>query len=163
MANEDKLLARFQAHMEPDESVLASVLGTYEATLGKSETVRTGVLIATDRRVAFFAKRLAGFDLESFPYSAISSVDQGKNMMGHKVTFYASGNKIDVKWIKDAARLATFMSAARTNIHARTTSAVAATEPSSVADELAKLAGLREAGHLTEDEFAAQKARVLGG
>lgn len=31
-----------------------------------------------------------------------------------------------------------------------------------IADELTKLAGLRDAGVLTEDEFAAQKAKLLG-
>ncbi|MFD1211096.1 SHOCT domain-containing protein [Arthrobacter sp. GCM10027362] len=35
------------------------------------------------------------------------------------------------------------------------------TRPTSVADELAKLASLRDSGILTEDEFAAQKARLL--
>ena len=34
--------------------------------------------------------------------------------------------------------------------------------PTSVADELAKLVQLRDAGALTEEEFAAQKARLLG-
>jgi hypothetical protein len=34
--------------------------------------------------------------------------------------------------------------------------------PSNVADELVKLAALKEAGHLTEEEFATQKARLLG-
>ena len=33
----------------------------------------------------------------------------------------------------------------------------------SVADELAKLAQLRDAGVLDDDEFAAQKKRLLGG
>lgn len=33
----------------------------------------------------------------------------------------------------------------------------------SVADEIAKLAALHEQGHLSEEEFAAQKARLLGG
>jgi len=32
----------------------------------------------------------------------------------------------------------------------------------SVADELAKLVQLREAGALTDEEFAAQKAKLLG-
>jgi len=31
-----------------------------------------------------------------------------------------------------------------------------------VADEVAKLVALRDAGELTEDEFAAQKAKLLG-
>jgi hypothetical protein len=34
--------------------------------------------------------------------------------------------------------------------------------PGSLADELAKLAALRDSGVLTEAEFAAQKARLLG-
>ena len=33
--------------------------------------------------------------------------------------------------------------------------------PASVAEELMKLASLRDAGVLTEDEFAVQKARLL--
>jgi hypothetical protein len=37
-----------------------------------------------------------------------------------------------------------------------------APQPSSVADELAKLAELRNAGVLSPDEFEAQKARLLG-
>lgn len=40
-------------------------------------------------------------------------------------------------------------------------SAPAALDGRLVADELAKLAGLRDAGVLTEDEFAAQKAKLL--
>lgn len=39
----------------------------------------------------------------------------------------------------------------------------AAAAPLSVADELAKLNGLLQQGILTPDEFAAQKARLLGG
>jgi len=34
-------------------------------------------------------------------------------------------------------------------------------EPWSVADEIAKLAGLRDAGHLSDEEFRSQKARLL--
>jgi hypothetical protein len=38
----------------------------------------------------------------------------------------------------------------------------AASQPPSVADELEKLLALREKGALSEEEFAAQKARLLG-
>jgi hypothetical protein len=40
--------------------------------------------------------------------------------------------------------------------------APAASTSTSVADELTKLAALRDSGVLTEDEFAVQKARLLG-
>jgi hypothetical protein len=38
----------------------------------------------------------------------------------------------------------------------------AVSAPISVADELTKLAGLRDSGILTDEEFAAQKAKLLG-
>jgi Short C-terminal domain/Phospholipase_D-nuclease N-terminal len=39
----------------------------------------------------------------------------------------------------------------------------AAGTPASVSDEISKLAALRDSGVLTDDEFAQQKARLLGG
>ena len=50
-------------------------------------------MIATNKRLIFFAKKLTGFDLEVFPYKNISSFEMGKNLMGHHVSFFASGNK----------------------------------------------------------------------
>jgi len=47
-------------------------------------------------------------------------------------------------------------------INARIAAGAGGTAPASVADELAKLADLRDQGILTDDEFAAQKARLLG-
>lgn len=164
--------------MEPGEQILASVLGTYEAKIMGSDSVRNGVLIATDRRVVFYAKKMTGYDLESYPYASISSIDQGKNMMGHKVTFYASGNKVEVKWIKDMEKLARFMNTAKANVHARTTvsnnppppmtvpTAPAPPPPPTnpapdVMAQLKSLGELRDAGVLTEEEFAAKKAELL--
>jgi hypothetical protein len=40
--------------------------------------------------------------------------------------------------------------------------AASSTASGSIADEISKLAGLRDQGILTEDEFAAQKAKLLG-
>lgn len=44
----------------------------------------------------------------------------------------------------------------------RPSSAATVPAPASVADELAKLVQLRDAGALTDEEFAAQKAKLLG-
>ncbi len=73
MAKEEKLVDRAREHLEPGEEVLAAVLGTCEVKIMGSDSTRTGVLIATDRRVVFYAKKMTGFDLESYPYSTISS------------------------------------------------------------------------------------------
>ena len=84
-----------------------------------SSTVRPGLLIATDRRVVIYAKKLGGYETDSYPYVNVTSIEQGKNMMGHLMTIYATGNKIEVKWIKDTRNLERFISTVRTHLHMR--------------------------------------------
>jgi hypothetical protein len=99
MSKLNKLTKQAQAHMEPGETVLASVLGAYETKRLGQKSARNGILVATDQRVLFYAKKMGGYDLESFPYSNISSFEQSKGMMGHKIKMFASGNEVEVKWI----------------------------------------------------------------
>jgi Staphylococcal nuclease homologue len=44
---------------------LTAVQGAYEVKRMGSDSARKGALIATDRRVMFYAKKMGGFDLES--------------------------------------------------------------------------------------------------
>lgn len=164
MAKLDKLTEQAKAHLEPGEEVLGAVQGTYETKIMGSDSVRTGSLIATDRRVVFYAKKLGGYELESFPYNNISSFEQGKNMMGHNITFFASGNKVHMKWIKTDKTLAQFTETVKKAMGSARTPAAAA--PSSAAqpdvmDQLRKLGELRDAGVLTTEEFDAKKADLL--
>lgn len=57
MAKIDKLLSAAKEHLEPTEQVLAVILGAYETKMMKSETVRNGIFIATEKRVVFYAKK----------------------------------------------------------------------------------------------------------
>jgi hypothetical protein len=129
------------------------------------DSVRTGSLIATDRRLVFYAKKLGGYELESFPYSNISSFEQGKNLMGHNVTFFASGNKIHMKWIKtdkELAQLTEVVKAAMSSADSTTGSVVSIPTQPDVMEQLRKLGDLRAAGVLTDEEFSAKKADLLG-
>ncbi|MFT6290407.1 MAG: hypothetical protein ACJAR2_000995 [Ilumatobacter sp.] len=169
MGKEAKLIEQARGHLEQDEQVIAGVLGTYEVEIKGSDNVRSGVLCATDRRVVFYAKKLTGYDLESYPYASISSINQGKNMMGNKVTFYASGNKVNVKWIQDVEKLSVFMNVARANVHAKTTQPLAPTMPPAAApaaqvdiiEQIKQLGELRDAGIVTDSEFEGKKAELL--
>lgn len=113
MAKIDKLLEQAQPHLYPGERVLAVIQGTYETKILGSDSVRNGILISSERRIVFYAKKLGGYDLESFDYSNVSSFEQSKNMMGHSISFYASGNKVSMKWINDLAAMAVFVDAVR--------------------------------------------------
>lgn len=169
MAKMDKLVAQASEHFEPGETVRAAMQGTYETKILGSDTVRSGVLIATDRRVVFYAKKLGGYDLESFPYRSISSFEQSKNMMGHSVTFFASGNRVHMKWIPTNTDTAAFTAAVKEAMSGGSAPS-ASSEPSQAAPapvqpdimaQLKQLGELRDAGVLTSEEFDAKKADLL--
>ena len=152
--------------MEPGECVRAAVMGAYETKVMGNDTVRNGILLATDRRVLFFAKKLTGFDLESFPYRNISSFDQAKSLMGHSVTFYASGNKVHVKWINTVPELAAFTSSVKAAMNgdaekSGTGPAVQAKSDVDVIGQLRQLGELRDLGIVTPEEFELKKAEFL--
>lgn len=163
MAKIDKLLGQAQQHLDQGERIEAAVLGTYETKIMGQDSIRAGILMATDRRLVFYAKKLGGYELESFPYQNISSFEGGKNMMGRYFRFAASGNDVTLKWI-NAGDIAQFEQLVRSRVGARPQAAAPApAQPAgSVADELQKLAGLMQQGLISQQEFEAQKARLLG-
>lgn len=110
-----------------------------------------------------FVKRGPGSEM--IPIRSISSVTTAKDGHRHVVNVITSGNtiefRIDKGLVDPVKSLLTDLMLGKheTQVTAPPPPPQAAV---SVADELAKLAALRDAGHLSEDEFAAQKARLLG-
>jgi Bacterial PH domain len=96
----EKLKLKAQEHLDDDEEVIATVMGVYESTTLGEKAIRNGIFLATNKRIVFYAKRTFGYDLETFPYSNISSIEVSKKFLGHTITFYASGNKVSMKWIQ---------------------------------------------------------------
>jgi len=169
MGKADKLLEQAKRHLEPGEIVRAGVMGAYETKIMGSDSVRNGVLIATDRRVVFYAKKLGGFDLESFPFGNISSFEHGKSMMGHHVAFHASGNKVQVKWLQPPNEFATLLDVVKQAMNSKHVSPSrpdpaapsGAVPPTDVMVLLRQLGELRDAGVVTNEEFEAKKAELL--
>jgi len=162
VAKLDKLVEHAKACLEPGELIRSAIQGAYETKILGTETVRTGILIATDRRVVFYAKELTGYDLESFPYGNISSFKQGKNMMGHNITFFASGNRVHVKWITAKGNLEQFTVAIKAATNAKHVQAPPAVPaPADVMTQLKQLGGLRDAGVLTPQECESKKTELL--
>ncbi|MEV0608110.1 PH domain-containing protein [Polymorphospora rubra] len=160
MAKIDQLVAQAQEHLEPGEVIEAAVFGAYETKLMGSKTVRNGVLCATDRRLLFYAKKMFGHDLESFPYGNISSFESSKSFTGHSFRFAASGNDVSLKWI-NAGDIQKFAELARARVGQRPVAPAQAASPDPMA-QLAQLAELHRAGVVTDEEFAAKKAQLLG-
>ncbi|MDN3309339.1 PH domain-containing protein [Microbacterium oryzae] len=166
MGKHEKLIEQAQAHLDEGETVDWSVFGLYEAMRLGNKVARNGVLIATDRRVLFYAKRLGGYDLESFPYRNISSFESGKSLTGSNVTFFASGNQVRVKMIQPDGAVTKLVELVRQRMSAP--AAPVGTAPGTsggtedVIAQIEQLGKLRDAGVLTEEEFATKKAEMLG-
>lgn len=100
MTKIDKLTEQAKEHLDANENVNAVVLGSYEVERFGGKSARKGIFLATDIRLVFFAKKLIGYDVEVFPYSNISSIEVSKGLLGHTISFHASGNKVKMKWIQ---------------------------------------------------------------
>lgn len=113
---------------------------------------------------------------EMIPVRSMSSVTMEKDgLRFHKVVVISSGNTVEFRTGKDEAvaakALLTDLMIGRHSSQQQTPAptapvapppAVAPAAATNVADELAKLAALRDSGVLSDAEFAAAKARLLG-
>jgi len=99
--NARKHLESLSDHLQPNENIISSIFGVYETRRMGNKTIRNGVFALTETRLLFFAKKMFGYDLESFKFDKISSIERSKSAMGHSMTVYTSGNEVHVKWIND--------------------------------------------------------------
>lgn len=101
MAGRDKTLEHFSQHLLDNEIIVADVFGTYEGKILGKDALRNGILVATNHRVVFYTKKLFGYELETFYYNRISSIQRGKSFfLGDIVTIVTTGNTASLKWIK---------------------------------------------------------------
>ncbi|MBU1143669.1 MAG: PH domain-containing protein [Firmicutes bacterium] len=160
MASIEKLIKLAKEHLDENEEIKHSIRGAYETKVLGSNTVRQGILLATNKRIVFFAKKLTGFDLEIFPYSKISSIEFSKGLMGHTISFFASNNKVKMKWIKGGG-VKEFVESVRLSIENPKESSNTNTQDET-AQQIQQLHDLKEKGILTDDEFQQKKKQLLG-
>ena len=70
MAKIDKLTKRAKEHLDTSEEIVATVQGSYEGERAGMDALRTGIFIATDKRVILYSKKMFGYELEFFPIPA---------------------------------------------------------------------------------------------
>ena len=124
----------------------------------------SALVALTDRRllIAYGFTSTATVD-----YSAISQVQSRRTDLGLTAEVEIKGAGVELK-LHDVGRRQQLLNelerrrAMRTE-PAATDSAAPTQAVGSVADELAKLSALRDSGVLTDEEFAAQKAKLLAG
>ncbi len=162
MSKLEKLTLQVQEHLDLSETILHSVQGAYETKIMGSESLRQGAFFATNQKLVFYAKKLMGYDIEVFPYKSISSLEISKGIMGHKISFFSSGNKVVMKWINDGD-VSGFVSFVKEIINGKqeTEKIPEAPKKESSLDVLERLASLKEKGLLTSEEFDREKRKIL--
>lgn len=165
MAGYKKNLRLVKEHLNEGETIQASVYGEYEKEVMGNEVPKSGILVATEKRVVFFGKRMFGHDMESFLFSNISSIENSKGFMGHSVTIHASGNKVNMKWINsgDVNQFAKYVNDKlnSANESSPDRSDKQTGEEEDIPTQIQKLSDLKEKGILTEEEFETKKSELL--
>jgi hypothetical protein len=111
-----------------------------------------------------FTKKLGGHDMTDFSYGLLTSIEYKKGFSYGEITLLAAGDRtrfhmIPKDLVENLAKIIRERMAASTQTSQPSTQAASG---SSVADELLKLASLRDSGILTQEEFDAQKAKLIG-
>ncbi len=100
-------------------------------------------------------------DTEMTPIRSVSGVSSKKDGFKTKVTVYASGNEIHFR-IKHSEAIVFSSALQQLILHGSAPTAVPAAPAVDHMAALQQLGALRDAGILTEEEFAAKKAEILG-
>jgi Bacterial PH domain/Short C-terminal domain len=161
-----KRLGKAQQVLLGDERVLDGATGLIQVRRMGSETARSGVVLATDRRVILFTTKIGGYDVQDFAYGLLTGVDHKKGIVFGDLHLNAAGDRAHVKQVPkaDIERLAQAIRdqmalARRPAAHAQPPQPAAPADPH---EELRKLAALRDEGIITTDDFEAKKRQLLG-
>lgn len=120
-----------------------------------------GILVSTNRRLVFVDKGLLyGLKVEDFPLDKITSIQYETGLLLGEIKIHTSGNIAKIDNVEKATARA-FAEFVRNKLsQPKETTTVINNQPN-VLDQLEKLAKLKEQGILTQEEFDAQKKKLL--
>ncbi len=150
-------IAELPAIIQEDEEMFGLVQGVYNGG--------QGILVATNKRLLFIDKGLIyGLKVEDFGLDKITSVQYESGLLFADIKIMASGNIAKIQNVeKNSGRI--FSEKVRAKLSEPKASAAPVTvvqQQVDVADQLGKLAALKDQGILTQEEFDAQKKKLLG-
>jgi len=155
-----RALAVLQDDLDSVETVLRLAWGYLQT----GSFQQSGILVLTDRRVIFIHSGVIQSRQISVPLDTVTAVSVSEGLL--QSTIKTTGpqsnvvvNRVNKSDAEDIARELRTILANRA--HGATQAPTARDQIGNVADELERLASLRDRGILTDVEFAAQKARLL--
>lgn len=155
---ESKHVRRFrELHLKSGEKMVAWGDGYIGNVMGvKEEAQKNGSLIVSNERVIFYRRGLLGEVLETIPLKSITSIER-RSTLGHRVIrIHTSHDRLEFKLFDKAIEQA-LMDAIEAGRGAETKQAAGIDG----VEMLQKLAQLRDAGVVTEQEFQDKKRDLL--
>jgi hypothetical protein len=149
-------LKKLAGHLHKGETVRFIAQGTYEND--------QGIVVLTDVRLLFLFHGVMRQRKEDFPLRLISSVQTKSGMVTGEMKVFVSGNSSSISGIvkSDLGPLADTVRQGMATQHAAPPTAPPAAAADDPYEALQKLASLRDAGVLTEEEFETKKQDLLG-
>lgn len=139
-----------------DEEIFELIQGNYNGG--------QGILVATNKRLLFVDKGIFyGLKIEDFGLAKITSIQYESGFISADIKIMASGNIAKITNVdKNLGKVFCEKVRIKLSEPKQTTSVTVVQQQVDVADQLIKLAGLKDNGILTQAEFDAQKAKLLG-
>jgi hypothetical protein len=139
-----------------DEAVLVLGQGQY----GNKQ----GILVLTTSRLFFFEKSLLTTEsVDEFPLSSISSLSVHKSRGGETLVVHSSGNNVEIRHMRpgNADAIARALRELRDRTSESPSQAMPGGPPN-VLEQIEQLAGLRDKGIISAEDFEQKKTELLG-
>lgn len=147
--------------LQPDETLHALLEGQFRNVHGKGAASGYGLVIATNQRILSYRKSIIGtVTQEEIPMSQITATSFRKGLMFASVMITTANNEsIAENCIKSEAEK--FVKVVQNLLSQVNKTSTPPQQSVSNLDQLEKLFELKQKGIITEDEFIAQKAKLL--
>lgn len=142
--------------LRPDENVIAATKAR------RFPAGDRGVLIVSDERLLFVHARGYATATEEIPFGNITGVVNRKGWIRGGIKVTAAGGITTIFHGISGSRLPSVMEAIQSHLTRFSAPTRRPSSPQSSAEEIKKLAELRDSGILTEEEFLAKKRQILG-
>jgi hypothetical protein len=152
-----KEIGELPSIIHEDEEIFGLIQGTYNGG--------QGILVATNKRLLFVDKGLIyGLKVEDFGLDKVSSIQYETGILFADIKIMASGNIAKITNVEKSLGR-TFCEKVRAKLNEPKQASAPITvvqQQVDVADQIGKLAALKDQGILTQEEFDAQKKKLLG-
>ncbi len=165
--NEKKFVVAKSRVLDQDEELLSVIKGRLTRGVrkrGEKGEYIPGLFFITDKRVICYAKQMLGRFVELiFPYEQINSVYIKKGIIGDRVDIIAISDAITIDYIpKGDGKIIVQKIRKMMDLAKKPQVLVQSAAPTvDIADQIEKLASLKDKGILSEEEFERKKKELL--